>query len=38
LKGRLKRLRRTVRSMLVTCQIVILTVTRIVGPVAQDCK
>jgi hypothetical protein len=38
LKKSLKRLRSMVRSMLVTCWIVILTVTRIVGPVAWDCK
>jgi hypothetical protein len=37
-KRSLKRLRSTVRSMLVTRWIVIPTVTRIVGPVAQDCK
>jgi hypothetical protein len=35
-KRSLKRLRSMVRSMLVTCRIVILTVTRIVGPVAWD--
>jgi hypothetical protein len=38
LEKKLKRLRSTVRSMLVTCRIVIPIVTRIVGPVARDCK
>jgi hypothetical protein len=37
-KRSLKRLRSTVRRVLVTCRIVILTVTRIVGPVAWDPK
>ncbi len=38
LKKKLIKLRSMVRSVLVTCRIVILIVTRIVGPVAWDRK